>query len=118
MPPRDPADLIPLTPRTFHVLMSVAAAPRNGYEIMAAVEENSAGAVRIGPGTLYEALHRLTGQGLLTEVRKGLSARTDGRNQRFYQLTAFGRRVLEAETARLAGDLRLARGSGFAGDPS
>ncbi len=111
----DPGDLIPLTPRGFHILVSIADAPLNGYEIMTAVEENSAGAVRVSPGTLYEALHRMNGQGLIEEVSQGLGSRKDGRRQRFYQLTAFGRRVLEVETARLAHDLRLARGSGFAG---
>ena len=107
IPPRI-APFLPLTPRVFHILLAVSDTPRNGYQIMSAVESNSSARVRIGPGTLYEALHRLREQELLEEVEGPV----DGRRQRFYDLTSLGRAVLRAEAARLAADVRVAHAQG------
>ncbi len=111
MTSQKPHDLIPLTPRVFHILLALADASHNGYRIMLMVEENSMGRVRIGPGTLYEALHRMQQQGLIEEVKCGAGKRTkvDGRRQRFYNLSRFGRRVLHLEAQRMASDLQVAR---------
>jgi DNA-binding PadR family transcriptional regulator len=106
------AAFIPLTPRTFHILLALVERPRNGYQIMGAVEENSRGRrgrASLGPGTLYESLHRLTGRGLIQEVTGAAGADPDGRGQRFYRLTPLGTRVVRAEAERLAGDVRLAQ---------
>ena len=43
----------PLTPAAFHVLLAIAAGRNHGYSVMRYVEDVSAGAVRLGPGTLY-----------------------------------------------------------------
>jgi DNA-binding PadR family transcriptional regulator len=103
-----PDAFLPLTPRTFHVLLALAERPRNGYQIMAAVEEHSRGRAPIGPGTLYESLHRLAGRGLIEEVTGAEGADPDGRGQRFFRLTPLGRRVVRAEAERLVDDVRLA----------
>ena len=108
-PHRDADALIPLTFRTFHILMALAEGSQNGYQIMLRAEENSGGKVRIGPGTLYEALHRMLDQGLIEEPEQGAGEQVNGRGQRFYRLSKFGRRVFAAETERLAADLRIAR---------
>ena len=81
---RQIADVLPLTPRAFHILLALVDGSANGYRIMVRAEENSGGRVRIGPGTLYEALHRLTQQGFLEEVTSA-GGRVDGRGQRFYK---------------------------------
>ncbi len=112
---RDPIGFIPLTPRTFHILMALSAEARNGYRIMGAIEENSKGKVRVGPGTLYEALHRLRGRGLIEEADPAADEKSDGRKQRFYRCTTLGLRVLRAEAERLAADLELLRGSELSG---
>lgn len=116
MSPRDdPQELIPLTPRWFHVLLALADGPENGYRIMLRVEQNSEGRVRISPGTLYEALHRMRERRLIDELDpKGTDA--DGRKQRYYRLSRWGRRVLRAEAERLAADVRLARAARMLGD--
>lgn len=106
---RDPIDFIPLTPRTFHILLALSVEPRNGYQIMGAIEDHSEGKVTVGPGTLYEALHRLRERGLIEEPSVASEVR-DGRGQRFYHCTRLGRRVLHAEAERLAADLELVRG--------
>lgn len=105
----EPDAFLPLTPRTFHILLALAPGPSNGYQIMTAVEEASRGTVTIGPGTLYEALHRMSRQGLLAEEAAPEDERQDGRGQRYYRCTALGTAVLRRETERLAGDLSLAR---------
>lgn len=102
-------DLTALTPRTFHVLLALAERPRNGYQIMAAVEENSRGRAPIGPGTLYASLHRLSERGWIEEAAEPGGGEVDGRGQRYWRLSAAGARVLRAEAERLAGDVRLAR---------
>lgn len=108
-PSRDPIDFIPLTPRTFHILMALTDEARNGYQIMGAIEANSKGRVRVGPGTLYEALHRLTSRGLIEEVEPS-GGGADGRGQRFYSCTSLGQRVMRVEAERLAADVELVRG--------
>jgi len=55
----------PLTPAVFHILLAVYAGERHGYEIMQQVEEDSRGAVKMGPGTLYGSLDRMIAAGLV-----------------------------------------------------
>lgn len=99
---------LPLTPREFHLLLALADEARNGYQLSQRVEETSGGTVRLSPATQYTNLHRLVEQGLVEEVTEEVAHRTDGRGQRFWHLTALGRRVLQAEGRRLARDARLA----------
>lgn len=106
---KQPDAFAPLSPRVFHILLALVGGVRHGYRIMLAVEENSKGRVHVGPGTLYEALHRLRGQGLIDEVAERSRPKADGRRQRYYRLSRLGRRVLRAEAERLAGDLHVAR---------
>lgn len=69
---------------------------------MKEVEARSDGRVRVGPGTLYEAINRLVGQALLEEVEGSEEARPDRRRRRFYRLTSLGRSVMRLEAERLA----------------
>jgi len=59
-------------------------------------------------GTLYRAIARLVESGLLQELEEG-GAETADERRRYYALTALGRRVAEAEAARLAGQVSAAR---------
>jgi len=92
---------LPLTPRVFHILLALADGPAHGYGIMKDVEARSEGRVRIGPGTLYEAIHRLVGSGWIVPCPPPSSEDVDPR-RRHYRLSAPGRRVLEAESQRLS----------------
>ncbi|HUF50673.1 MAG TPA: PadR family transcriptional regulator [Longimicrobiales bacterium] len=89
---------LPLKPATFHILLALADGPRHGYAIRAAVEELTAGGVRLWPVTLYGSIRELSDAGLIETAAR--SAATDAR-RRYYELTVLGRRVLAAETARL-----------------
>ena len=99
---RDAHSHLPLTHLSFHILLAVAEQDLHGYAIVQAVEALSGGALTPGTGTFYSAIHRLQGDALLAEVNPPPDAdRTDAR-RRYYRLTALGRRVLAAETERLA----------------
>jgi DNA-binding PadR family transcriptional regulator len=103
MAKRDPAELLPLTPAMFHVLVSLADAPAHGYAIMKEVEQITSGAVRLSTGTLYGIIKRLLSDGLIRE-RAGKNDR-----RRLYELTPFGREVALAEASRLEETLALAK---------
>jgi DNA-binding PadR family transcriptional regulator len=70
------------------VLTSLAEGPKHGYAITQDVERLAG--VRLGPGTLYGALSRLEGQGLI----EGLPAEN---RRRPYRLTAAGTDALAAQ---------------------
>ena len=105
---KDLSDVLPLSTKSFHILMAVAERPLNGYQIMLKVEENSDGVVRVGPGTLYESLHRMAENGFVNEVESAGGERANGRGQRFYRISPLGKKVLAAEVDRLSADLRIA----------
>jgi DNA-binding PadR family transcriptional regulator len=100
---RDPADLLPLSPAVFHVLVALADGETHGYAIMKEVERLTDGAVRLSTGTLYGIIKRLLADGLIKETRAGDARR------RCYTLTRFGAQVTRAEAARLEHTLELAR---------
>lgn len=92
------------------VLTSLADGPKHGYAITRDVAELAG--VRLGPGTLYGALSRLEGKGLI----EALPAED---RRRPYRLTAAGAAALEEELqaiGRIASSglarLRLAEGLG------
>jgi DNA-binding PadR family transcriptional regulator len=94
-----PDDLLPLTPRMLHVLLALNDGARHGYAIMQEVEESSGGRVRVGPGTLYEALQSLEKKELVEAVPPKPD---DDPRRRYHKLTSLGRKVLQAEAGRLA----------------
>jgi DNA-binding PadR family transcriptional regulator len=69
------------------ILSSLADGPKHGYALTKDVEEFAA--IRLAPGTLYEALARLESQGLIEAL-----AAEDRR--RPYRLTAAGATALQA----------------------
>lgn len=104
-----PEELLPLTPRVFHILLALVDGPEHGYQIMKEVEARSGGKVRIGPGTLYEGVQRLVKNGLIEESAERPEGDLDDQRRRYYQLTAFGQQTLEAEADRLADLVGFAR---------
>jgi len=82
---------------TFLILAALAAGPQHGYGIMKEAEQLSGGARRLQPGTLYAALERLAGEGLVTTDHEEV---VDARFRRYYRLTDAGAGLLTEETAR------------------
>mgnify|MGYP001821011823 CR=1 FL=1 len=106
---KTPEDLIPLTPRVFHILLALVDEEQHGYRIMKEVEQRSDGKVRIGPGTLYEAIQRLVKNRLIEESCDRPDSEMDDQRRRYYRLTDLGRQVLQAESDRLAALVGFAR---------
>lgn len=76
------------------VLNVLRRGPTHGYAIASAIQQMSDDVLRVEAGSLYPALHRMTEARLLkSEWRKS----EVGRRARFYELTAKGRRKLEAD---------------------
>jgi DNA-binding PadR family transcriptional regulator len=93
----------PLSLPVLHVLLALADGARHGYGIKQDVEERSGGHVRLGPGTLYEAIQRLEDAGYIEETDAD-DRSPNGRvaQRRYYRLTADGWSVLKTELQHLA----------------
>jgi DNA-binding PadR family transcriptional regulator len=97
------ADLLPLTPASFHILLVLADGPAHGYAIMQETERMTGGASRLGPGTLYRTIQKLIDDRLLEQVG------TDADERRVpYKITRRGTLIAQAEARRLAVLVRIA----------
>jgi DNA-binding PadR family transcriptional regulator len=90
---------------TFLILTALAADSQHGYGILADVAQISGGRVRLRPGTLYTALDRLRGDGLIVVDREEI---VEGRLRRYYRLTDEGSDRLAAEAAHLQANAHAA----------
>jgi len=77
------------------ILKTVALEPRHGSGIADRIAQMSSNQVRVPPGSLYPALHRLERRGWL-KPRWGASE--NNRRAKYYELTRSGRARLGAES--------------------
>jgi DNA-binding PadR family transcriptional regulator len=99
---RDAEALLPLTPAVFQILLALTGGERHGYSIMREIASRTEGKARVGPGTLYRSIKQMLAAGLVEETDERPDPALDVERRRYYRLTAFGRRVAEAEAQRLA----------------
>jgi DNA-binding PadR family transcriptional regulator len=95
----------PLTPAMFALLLALTEGERHGYGLMSDVSRLTAGAITLGPGTLYRTLQRLRVDGLVEEAAADpAAARADRRaeRQRRYRITPAGHAAVQNEAQRLA----------------
>jgi DNA-binding PadR family transcriptional regulator len=92
---------LPLKTQWFHIMLSLASGEQHGYGIMQEVLERTSGKVRLWPATLYGSIKRLMEADLIAESSERPEPELDDARRRYYRLTAFGRRVLNAECDRL-----------------
>ena len=97
----NPQAFLPLKMQWFHIMLSLAGGEQHGYGIMQEVLERTSGKVRLWPATLYGSIKRLIEAELIEESQERPAPELDDARRRYYRLTAFGRRVLEAESERL-----------------
>ena len=83
---------------SLYILVSLSDGPKHGYAIMSDVEAISG--LPLGPGTLYAALARLEGRGLIEALEP-----VDRR--RPYRLTGLGATTLESQLDGLVGFARI-----------
>ena len=93
-----------------HILLALADGARHGYAIKQDVEQRTSGAIKLGPGTLYEAIQRLVDGGLIAEG-EGDADPVNGQvaQRRYYTLTPRGWESLKAELRQLDAVLDRAR---------
>lgn len=72
------------------LLAALQPGPAHGYAVAEALRARSQGTFDLPEGTLYPALHRLEGAGLLASKW----SEVNGRRRRVYQLTAKGQKSL------------------------
>ena len=101
MAKRDPRRFIPLKSQWFHIMLSLAGGEQHGYGIMQEVLNRTEGKVRLWPATLYGSIKRLIEAGLIEESDERPTPELDDARRRYYELTALGSRVLDAECERL-----------------
>ncbi|HET7218650.1 MAG TPA: PadR family transcriptional regulator [Vicinamibacterales bacterium] len=92
-----------------HIMLVLADGDRHGYAIMQEIERRTDGAVRLGPGTLYEAIQRLEEDGQIEEARARDAVNGQEAQRRYYRLTARGWTVLAHEVRALAQLVDVAR---------
>ena len=102
---------LPLTEPTFFILLALTPGPQYGYAIMKETAALSNGRVQMSASTLYGAIKRLRDQGWIARsaAESGIEK---GRERKAYQLTDQGRRILNAETARLQSLATMAQQAG------
>ncbi|RMI44037.1 PadR family transcriptional regulator [Actinomadura harenae] len=83
---------------TFLILTALADGAQHGYGIISDIDRISGGRTRMRAGTLYAALDRLQGEGLIAPDREEV---VDGRLRRYYRLTDDGAAALAAEVDAL-----------------
>jgi DNA-binding PadR family transcriptional regulator len=106
----------PLTPAVLHVLLALSTGERHGYGIMKQVKADSQGKVKMGPGTLYGSIARMTEAGLVRESDRRVDPEMDDERRIYYQLTGAGQAALEAELKRYRGVVAVAKGRLAHGD--
>ena len=78
------------------VLRALAAGPMHGYGIASLVHDRTEGEIVVEDAALYQALHRLDRQGLVSAEWRPSE---NNRRARYYSLTAAGRKRLREETS-------------------
>jgi PadR family transcriptional regulator, regulatory protein PadR len=83
---------------TYFILAALLDGPLHGYAIARRAGELSDGRVKLSAGTLYGALERLAGEGLVEEHGEDV---VGGRRRRYHRLTGAGEAAVAEEAERL-----------------
>jgi DNA-binding PadR family transcriptional regulator len=102
------AELTPLSPATFHILLSLGEGERHGYALKREISARTGGRLKLGPGVLYGSISRMLELGLIEESADRPDAHLDDERRRYYRITPYGRKVAQAEAARMRELVQLA----------
>jgi transcriptional regulator len=78
------------------ILKAVSLGPLHGYGVLLRIQQISKDALQVPQGSLYPALYRLEHRGW---IRSEWGQSENNRKAKYYELTAAGRKQLQAETA-------------------
>jgi DNA-binding PadR family transcriptional regulator len=99
----------PITSSIFLILLALSDRERHGLGIADEIESRTQGKVRVGPGTLYNAIRKMSEAGLIAEVAFAPDPDDDDPRRRYYRITSLGRRRMHEEVERLSVVLAMAR---------
>jgi DNA-binding PadR family transcriptional regulator len=101
-------DLIPLAPAVFHILLSLLDGDRHGYALKREIARRTDGKLALGAGVLYGSISKMLALGFIEESGDRPDPHLDDERRRYYRITPLGRRVAQAEAARMRELVRLA----------
>jgi len=104
MPPKEqsaPGALTSLSPAVFHILLSLGEGERHGYALKREIALRTAGKLNLGPGVLYGSINKMLELGLIQESHDRPDPHLDDERRRYYRITPYGRKVAQAEAARM-----------------
>jgi DNA-binding PadR family transcriptional regulator len=105
----DPTGLTPLSPAFFHILLSLGEGERHGYALKREISLRTGGKLKLGPGVLYGSINKMAELGLIEESEARPDAHLDDERRRYYRITSYGRKVAQAEAARMRELVQLAK---------
>lgn len=91
----------PLSPIIFHILLSLGHGERHGYALKREIKERTGGKLKLGPGVLYGSTNKILEHGFIEESDDRPDPHLDDERRRYYRLTTLGRKVAQAEAARM-----------------
>jgi DNA-binding PadR family transcriptional regulator len=95
------SDLMPLSPSFFHFLLSLGEGERHGYALKREISQRTDGKLELGPGMLYGSVNKMLELGLVEESADRPDPHLDDERRRYYRITNYGRKVAQAEAARM-----------------
>ncbi len=93
--------LLPLSLPSFHMLLSLIEGERHGYALKREILQRTNGKLNLGSGALYGSINKMLEEGFIEESEERPDPHLDDERRRYYRITQLGRKVLEAEIARL-----------------
>jgi len=93
--------MLPLSLPIFHMLVSLMEGERHGYALKREILQRTDKRINLGSGALYGAINKMLEQGLIVESDERPDPHLDDERRRYYGITPLGRRVIQAEVARL-----------------
>src|SRR5262245_66492490 len=97
----------PLSPLSFYILLALHEGPAHDWGIIKRIRDITEGQSDPSTGSLYLAMIRLEGAGLIAEGKRPTGESDDAR-RRYYRLTVAGRHAAQAADARVEEDVRRA----------
>jgi DNA-binding PadR family transcriptional regulator len=101
MPKSNINELLPLPLPLFHMLLELSEGERHGYALKRAIIQRTEGKIKLGSGALYGSIDKMLGLGWIEESGDRPDPHLDDERRRYYRITPLGRRVAQAEAARL-----------------
>lgn len=106
--PNDVSPFLPLPLPVFHLLLALHDGERHGYALKREILKRTDGKLNLGSGALYGSISKMLDQGLIEESEERPDFHLDDERRRYYRITPLGRKVADAESARLRDLVALA----------